>query len=66
VSLLGAEQVGDPDRGPSIPEDPFGHLLPPAGLDDMEDGIGAEEDPFPPVPSLWSAPLKWSSLNVSA
>ena len=52
VSLLGTEQIGDPDRGPSIPEDPLGHLLPPAGPDDMEDGIGAEEDPLPPVPSL--------------
>ncbi len=52
VSLLGTEQVGDPDRGPSIPEDPLRHLLAPARLDDVEDGIGAEEDPFPPVPSL--------------
>ena len=49
VSLLGAGQVGDPDRGPSIPEDLLRHLLAPAGLDDMEDGIGAGEDPFPPV-----------------
>ena len=31
VSLLGTEQIGDPDRGPSIPEDPLGHLLPQAG-----------------------------------
>ena len=52
VPLLGAEQVGNPDRGPAVSEDPLRHLLAPAGLDDVEDGIAAEEDPFPPVPPL--------------
>ena len=52
MPLLGAERVRDPDRRPSDSEDPLRHLLAPAGLDDVEDGIGAEEDPFPPVPPL--------------
>ncbi len=52
VPLLGAERVGNPVRGSSVSEDPLRHLLPPARLGDVEDGIGAEEDPFPPVPPL--------------